>query len=106
MNDQYVCTVEVSPGEVDAGADLTLTVQVDYAGDDEPKQPAVSIGDGDGVELARAALAEAEEGGYETDDIVLPAPASVGEHVWHAVVVVPDKDGAWQDQATAEVRFV
>jgi hypothetical protein len=106
MNDQYVCTVKVSPGEVDAGADITLTVQVDYTGEDESKLPAVSIRDGDGAELARAALVEAEEGGYEADDIVLPAPASVGEHVWRAVVVVADKDGAWQDQAATDVTFV
>jgi hypothetical protein len=109
MNDHYVCTVEVSPDEVDAGADITLAVHVDYSGDDEPKQPGVSIRSRDGAELARAALAQSEDDdddGYEADDIVLSAPQSVGEHIYRAVVVVPDKDGVLQDQAATEVRLV
>jgi hypothetical protein len=105
MNDRFVCTVEVLPCEVDAGADITLTVSVDYSGRDDRKQPGVSIRDHDGDELARAALKESEDHGYEAD-IVVAAPRSVGEYVYRAVVVAADKDGTLQDQASTEVRFV
>src|SRR5262245_194508 len=105
MNDRYVCTVEVSPAVVDAGADITLAVRVDCSGEDDLKPSSVSIRDRDGAELARAELDESGDDGYEAD-IVLSAPRSVGEHVYRAVVVAADKDGALQDQAATEVRFV
>src|SRR5262245_41713005 len=106
MNDRCVCTVEVSPDEVDAGAEITLTVHVEDPGQADLTQPSISIRNHDDVELARAELTESEDGDYEADDIVLSAPKSVGEHVYRAVVVAADKDGALQDQASAEVRFV
>ena len=102
MNDRIVCTVEVSPDEVDAGADITLTVRVDDSGQDELKQPSVSIRSHDGAELARANLEESEddEEDYEADDIILAAPKSVGEHVYRAVVVAADKGTATCDRST------
>ena len=105
MTDRYVCTVEVSPDAVDAGAEITLTVRVECSRQDL-KQPGVSIRNNDDAELARAELKKSEDEGYESDAIVLASPQSVGEQVYRAVVVAADKDGASQDQASAEVRFV
>jgi hypothetical protein len=105
MNDRTVCTVEVSPDEVDAGAEITLTVCVEDPVQDDLKQPSASIRNHDNAELARAELKKSEDDGYEAD-IVLSAPRSVGEYVYRAVVVAADKDGASQDHASSEVRFV
>jgi hypothetical protein len=105
MNDRYVCTVEVSPDEVDAGGDVALTVRVACSRRDL-KQPGISIRNRDDAELARAELEASEGEGYESGDIVLAAPRSVGEHAYRAVVVAADKDGAPQDHAAAEARFV
>lgn len=103
--DHCICTVEVSPDEVDAGADITLTVEVANA--EGLRAPQISIRDRDGTELAQAKLAKSEDGdAYTSDDIVLAAPKSVGEHVYRAVVTSADKDGASHEQASAEARLV
>jgi hypothetical protein len=100
-----ICTVEVSPDEVDAGADITLTVEVANA--DVLRAPRVLILDQDGTELARAELTKSEDDDvYTSDDIVLAAPKSAGEHVYRAVVTSADKDGASHERASAEARFV
>jgi hypothetical protein len=110
MNDRYVCTVEVSPDEVDAGADVTLTVRVGCSRQDNLKRPCVSIRNDDDAELARTELKKSEGEGSEGEeyesDIVLSAPRSVGEHVYRAVVVAADKDGVLQDQTLTEIRFL
>ena len=105
-NAQCTCTVEVSPDEADAGADITLNVEVAYSGKESLRAPRVSIRDGEGAELARAELTEAEDdNAYVAEDIVVAAPRSAGDCVYRAVVLAADKDGDWQEQASADVRF-
>jgi hypothetical protein len=104
-NDHCTCTVEVSPDEVDAGADITLTVQVAPPGKDGLRGARVSIRDHEGAELAQAELKKSDEG-YESDDIVLTAPNIAGEHVYRAVALAADKNGGLQEQASAEIHFV
>lgn len=105
--DHCTCTVAISPDEVDAGAAITLTVQVGYPGKAGLRRPQVLILDHEGTELARANLARSEDGEtYASDDIVLTAPRGVGEHVYRAIVTSADKDGASHEQASAEARFV
>jgi len=104
-----VCTVEVSPeDEIDAGADITLTVRVECPGDDDLVEPRVSIRDHESAELATAALKPSDDDDddrYVSDDIVVAAPRTAGEHVYRAVVLVADKDGAPQELTSAEVRL-
>ncbi len=102
-DDHCTCTVEVSPEEVDAGADITLTVRV--AGLRKGK-PIVSIRDQHDAELACVELAKSDDGEYESDDIVLPAPRTVGEHAFRAVVLTADKDGNLHEQAGGDTRVV
>jgi hypothetical protein len=106
-NAHCTCTVEVSPDEADAGADITLKVQVTYSGKESLRGPRVSIRDGEGAELAQAELTEAEDDdAYVSEDIVVPAPRSAGAYVYRAVVLVPDKDGALQELASSDVPTV
>ena len=112
-NEHCTCTVEVSPDEADAGTDITLNVSVTCAREDGLREPRVSIRDGAGAELAQAELNETDEDdgdddgvGYASDDIVLAAPRTAGEHVYRAVVLAADKDGALHEQASTDVRFV
>jgi len=105
MTDRHVCTVEVSPDEVDAGADITLQVRVEGPRTDELRGPRVSIRNHDGVELALAELEPSDGDAYESDDIVLAAPRIVGEYLYRAIIVAPDKDGTPHERASAEVRF-
>ena len=104
-HDQCTCTVEVSPDEVDAGADITLKARV--AGLRRGLSgTSVSIRNQEDAELARAELKKSGGEACNSNDIILAAPRSVGEHVYRAVVVAADKDGALQDQASTEVHFV
>jgi hypothetical protein len=97
------CTVEVFPEEVDAGAELTLTARV--TGLRNAPGAIVSIRDQEGAELARAALAESEDDeAFESDDIVLSAPHTAGEHVYRAVVEAISKDGVSHELTATDFR--
>jgi hypothetical protein len=108
-NERCTCTVEVSPDEADAGADITLAVHVTSPGNDGLREPRVSIRNHEGAELAQAKLTESDDDdgdGYASDDIVLAAPRTAGEHVYRAVVLAAAKDGTLHEQASTDVRFV
>jgi hypothetical protein len=108
-NEHCTCTVEVSPDEADAGTDITLTVHVTCPRKDGLRGPRVSIRDHEGAELAQAELTETDDDdgvGYVSDDIALAAPRIAGEHVYRAVVLAADKDGALHEQVSTDVRFV
>ena len=107
-NDHCTCTVEVSPDEVDAGADITLNIHVTYPRKNGLRGPRVSIRDREETELAQAELKKSDGDAGEataSNDIVLAAPRVVGEHVYRVVVVAADKDGGLHEQASTEVRF-
>ena len=105
MTDKHVCTVEVSPDEVDAGADITLKIRVESPRTDDLRGPHVSIRNHEGTELALAELEPSDGEAYESDDIVLAAPGVVGEYFYRAIVVAPDNNGTVHERASAEVRF-
>ena len=105
-NEHCTCTVEVSPDEVDAGTDITLKIQVTCSRKDGLHGSRVSIRNHEDNELAQAELKKSDGEAYESNDIVLAAPRVMGEHVYRAVVVAADKDGALHEQASTEVRFV
>lgn len=104
-NDPCICLVEVSPGEVDAGAGIALKVRVECPRRDGLRSPGVSIRNHDNAELARADLKKSGAGIYEANDIVVAAPRVLGEHCYRAVVVAADKGGALHEQGSTEVRF-
>src|SRR5262245_51983396 len=106
MIDRHVCTVEVSPDEVDAGADFTLKIRVEDPRTDELLGLRVSIRNHEGTALALAELEPSDGDAYESDDIVLAAPVVVGEYLYRAIIVAPDKDGTLHERASVEVRFV
>jgi hypothetical protein len=128
-HDRCTCTVEVSPNEVDAGAELTVTVRVGVPEGRDPAGLTVAIRAQDGAELARAGLVEpddeeddedededreseeAEEDEaiaetYVTDAIVLTAPLTVGKHVYKAVLLREGEDGSAREEATREFSFL
>ncbi len=109
-DDHYTCTVDVFPDEVDAGADITLTIHVTCPPDEALPAPRVSIRDHEGTELAQAELTAADDDeaddDYTSDEIVVAAPRTAGEHVYRAVVITADQDGALHEQASAEARFI
>jgi hypothetical protein len=109
-DDHYTCTVDVSPDEIDAGADITLTTNVTCPPSEALPVPRVSIRDHEGTELAQVELTVSDDDeaddDYTSDDIVVAAPRTAGEHVYRAVVITADKDGALHERASAEARFI
>jgi hypothetical protein len=102
---ERTCNVEVSPAEVDAGADLTVTIRVTSPDDfDLTGQPA-SIRGADDTELGSAALQEAEEAVYAAE-IPLKAPLAVGEHNWRAVLAAVEHDETLFDEVGRSFSFV
>lgn len=102
---QLKCTVAGPSDGVDAGALFTLRVRLEGPAGDQLAGACASIRDVTGQELARAALANAEGGGVETDDIALTAPLIVGAQVYRAVVMAPDKQRLLHEIAAAEARI-
>jgi hypothetical protein len=99
------CTVEVSPSEVDAGAELTVTVEACPNGCDLTGQ-SVSIRARDDTELASAPFSELDGESHLTSAITLRAPLEVGEYIYRAVLAAQEKDGALHEETSTEFSFV
>jgi hypothetical protein len=102
---ERTCTVEVAPSEVDAGAELTVTVRASCPHGCDLTGQSVSIRDRDDAELACAALAGLEDGAFGTA-LALRAPVKVGEHVCRVVLAAQEKDGVQHDESVTAFSFI
>jgi hypothetical protein len=124
VHGERTCAVEVSPHEVDAGGELTVTVRASCPDGCDLRGHVVSIRNADGAELAAAKLAAAEpaptepasselaaageeneEDAYATGAIALRAPLDVGEHVWRAVLAAVERDGVLHEETAVPFSF-
>jgi hypothetical protein len=101
-----ICAVEVSPSQVDAGAELTLAVRVSCPNCCDLAGQSVSIRKRNGTELTSAQLSELDGERYVTSAITLRAPLEVGEHIYRAVLAAQEKDGVLHEETSAEFSFV
>jgi hypothetical protein len=101
-----ICAVEVSPSQVDAGAELTLAVRVSCPNCCDLAGQSVSIRKRNGTELTSAPLSELDGERYVTSAITLRAPLEVGEHIYRAVLAAQEKDGVLHEETSAEFAFV
>jgi hypothetical protein len=99
------CAVEVSPREVDAGGELTVTVRVTCPDGFDLRGQRVSIRNRDGTDLATAALTEFDGGTCATCAFVVRAPLEVGEHTYRAVLGAHEKDGVLHEETSTEFSF-
>jgi hypothetical protein len=100
-----ICTVEVSPVEVDAGAELTVRGRVSCPQGCDLRRQRISIRAQDDTELARAALTERDGDAYLTRALVLRAPLEVGEHICRAVLAAQERDGVLHEATSTEFSF-
>ena len=89
---QRTCAVEVSPGEVAAGAELTVAVAVWCPHGCDLRGQCVSIEDRDGAELASRELTEFAGETCVTGAFVLPAPVEAGEYTWRAILAGDERN--------------
>jgi hypothetical protein len=96
------CAIEVSPSEVDAGAELTVTVRASCPDGCDLRGQSVSIRNQDDTALATAVLAEFDGETYATSAFILRAPLDVGEHICRAVLAAQEKDGVLHEETSTE----
>lgn len=104
IHGERACTVDVAPGEVDAGAGLTVTVRAACPHGCDLTGQNVSIRDRDETELACAELAALENDAFGTA-LALRAPLKVGEHTWQVVLSACEKEGVRHAESTAAFSF-
>jgi hypothetical protein len=102
---QRTCAVEVSPGEVAAGAELTVAVGVSCPHGCDLRGQSVSIQDRNGAKLANSELIEFEGDTYVTSALVLAAPLEAGEYTWRAILAAHDRDGVLHEPTLAAFSF-
>jgi hypothetical protein len=104
-NGQRKCAVEVSPSEVDAGAELTVTVRVFCPNGFDLRGQGVSIRNEKDIELTTAELTEFDGEACATSAFVLRAPLEVGEHIYRAVLAGQENDGVFYKEISTEFSF-
>jgi hypothetical protein len=100
------CTVAVAPSEVDAGAELTVTVRACCPDGCDLSGQSVSIRTRDDAELAAAELTELDNESWATSALLLRAPLEVGEHIYRAVLAAQEQDGVLHEATTTEFAIV
>jgi hypothetical protein len=102
---QRACAVEVSPGEVAAGTELTVAVRASCPHGCDLRGQSVSILARDGAALASAQLSECEGKTYATPALVLRAPVEVGEYTWRAILAAHARDGVRHEPTLTAFSF-
>jgi hypothetical protein len=93
-----VCTVEVSPGEVDAGADITLKGEVSCSPARDLRGKTLLIKDQDGAQAANVELTEFDGETNQTSEFVVAAPTKPGAYTWLAAYGAdPTPDASYED---------
>ncbi len=89
-----ISRVDVSPEEVDAGADITLDIEVSHAMPAGPEDSRLLIRDHDGAVAASVRLAEFGGETGRSGAFVVTAPLEPGTHTWSAAGAAPDSTPA------------
>ncbi len=84
-----ISKVEVSPEEVDAGAELTLDIEVSRSDGAGPAETRLLIRDHDGELAASVELAELDGETGRSGAFVVAAPLEPGTHAWSAAAAAP-----------------
>jgi hypothetical protein len=102
---QRKCAVDVSLGEVDAGAELTVTARVSCPMGCDLRGQSVSIRNPEDAELAAAELTEFDGEAYATGALTVPAPLKAGDHVYRTVLAAHEKDGVLHEETSTAFSF-
>lgn len=100
-----ICVAEVSPSEVDAGGELTVTARVSCPHGCDLTGLGVSIRNQHDTELARAELSMPDGEGYLTKAFAARAPLETGAHIYRMVVAPYKKDGVLHEGTSTEFSF-
>ena len=99
------CSVEASPSEVDAGADMTLKGKVACSPAGDLQGQTLLIMDQDGALAESVALSEFDGETNETSAFVIKAPVRPGAYTWLAVCPACTTAGISREEASAPFSF-
>ena len=99
------CGVEVSPCEVDAGADMTLRGNVSCSPAGDLRGESLLIKDHDGALVEAMELTEFDGETNETKEVVVKAPVRPGAYTWLAVPPTPATAGMSHEDTSAPFSF-
>jgi hypothetical protein len=102
---QRICEVEVSPSEVDAGAELTVKVRVCCPQGCDLTGQIVSIRDRSDTEDANAELTEFDGQGYMTSAFALRAPLEPGKYSYRVVLPAAEVNGVCHEETSMVFSF-
>jgi hypothetical protein len=105
MHGHVTCAVDVSPGVVDAGAEMTLRGNVSCSPLCDLRGYSLIVKDHAGAEAARIELTEFDGEANRTNELVLKAPLTVGEHTWSALCPAVEKNGTSYIESSAQISF-
>ena len=95
------CSVEVSPSEVDAGADMTLKGKVSCSPAGDLRGKTLLIKDQDGAVAESVELTEFDGETNETSEFVVKAPVRPGAYTWLAVCLAHATAGMSHEETSA-----
>ena len=102
---RMTCSVDVSPGVVDAGATLTLRGRVSCSPACDLRGRFLLVTDQAGAELGRAELTTSNAGTSETSELFLKAPIEAGEYARLVVCPAVVREDVSYAEASAPVSF-
>ncbi|SVA23495.1 uncharacterized protein METZ01_LOCUS76349 [marine metagenome] len=98
-------SVEVSPGEVDAGAEMTLKAKASCSPAADLRGQALQIMDQDGALVESAELTEFDGESNETSEFAVKAPVEPGAYTWLAVCPALATAGSSSEETSAPFSF-
>ena len=99
------CSVEVSPSEVDAGADMTLKGKVSCSPAGDLRGKTLLIEDQDGALAESIELTEFDGETNETSEFVVKAPVRPGAYTWLAMCPAHAEAGISHEETSAPFLF-
>ena len=96
---------DVSPAEVDAGADMTLMVNVSCSPPVDMRGETLEIEDDNGASVGRVELAEFDGEANAADELAVKAPVIAGEHTWRVVWPAGASANDTRERTSAEFSF-
>ena len=99
------CSVEASPSEVDAGADMTLKGKVSCSPAGDLRGKTLLVMDQDGALAESIELSEFDGETNETSEFVVKAPVRPGAYTWLAVCPACETAGISLEEASAPFSF-
>ena len=99
------CRVELSPSEVDAGADMTLQGKVDCSPAGDLRGTTLLIKDQDGALAQNLELTEFDGETNQTNECAMKAPVKPGVYTWLAVYPAHSKAGTSSETTSAGFSF-